>query len=99
MKNMEKKEGVRRKKVDYFFVSSRRRHTRYWHDWSSDVCSSDLDRAEHPAQRAALEGLDRRGPHPHRVVLGHERGVVGQQGQPPPVGTRGAGDALVDQPA
>src|SRR3712207_7584191 len=25
-----------------FFVSSRRRHTRYWRDWSSDVCSSDL---------------------------------------------------------
>src|SRR3712207_9300296 len=23
-------------------VSSRRRHTRYWRDWSSDVCSSDL---------------------------------------------------------
>src|SRR3712207_9443749 len=26
-----------------FFFSSRRRHTRYWRDWSSDVCSSDLD--------------------------------------------------------
>src|SRR3712207_7343733 len=26
----------------YFFFSSRRRHTRYWRDWSSDVCSSDL---------------------------------------------------------
>src|SRR5947209_585209 len=24
--------------------SSRRRHTRYWRDWSSDVCSSDLRR-------------------------------------------------------
>src|SRR5947209_3411731 len=23
--------------------SSRRRHTRYWRDWSSDVCSSDLN--------------------------------------------------------
>src|SRR3712207_8262254 len=22
-----------------FFFSSRRRHTRYWRDWSSDVCS------------------------------------------------------------
>src|SRR3712207_7110139 len=28
-----------------FFFSSRRRHTRYWRDWSSDVCSSDLDEA------------------------------------------------------
>src|SRR3982750_4130270 len=27
---------------DFFFFSSRRRHTRYWRDWSSDVCSSDL---------------------------------------------------------
>src|SRR3712207_6990226 len=27
-----------------FFFSSRRRHTRYWRDWSSDVCSSDLAR-------------------------------------------------------
>src|SRR3712207_1795860 len=32
-----------------FFFSSRRRHTRYWRDWSSDVCSSDL---------AASMGLD-----------------------------------------
>src|SRR5437879_10270453 len=26
----------------HFFFSSRRRHTRYIGDWSSDVCSSDL---------------------------------------------------------
>src|SRR3712207_5682971 len=30
--------------IRYFFFSSRRRHTRYWRDWSSDVCSSDLFR-------------------------------------------------------
>src|SRR3712207_7659290 len=34
----------------FFFFSSRRRHTRYWRDWSSDVCSSDL--------AAILAGLD-----------------------------------------
>src|SRR5690625_4677306 len=28
----------------YFFFSSRRRHTRWPRDWSSDVCSSDLGR-------------------------------------------------------
>src|SRR5690349_22223969 len=28
---------------DYFFFASRRRHTRSLRDWSSDVCSSDLD--------------------------------------------------------
>src|SRR2546430_5581035 len=32
-----------------FFFSSRRRHTRFDCDWSSDVCSSDL--AEVPIQR------------------------------------------------
>src|SRR5690606_41136771 len=26
----------------WFFFSSRRRHTRFSRDWSSDVCSSDL---------------------------------------------------------
>src|SRR5438046_10377746 len=29
--------------VSLFFFSSRRRHTRLVSDWSSDVCSSDLD--------------------------------------------------------
>src|SRR2546426_1423136 len=29
-----------------FFFSSRRRHTRLQGDWSSDVCSSDLQRLE-----------------------------------------------------
>src|SRR3989337_852224 len=27
---------------NFFFFSSRRRHTRCYRDWSSDVCSSDL---------------------------------------------------------
>src|SRR3712207_9123611 len=36
----------------FIFFSSRRRHTRYWRDWSSDVCSSDLD------VRLLLEGRD-----------------------------------------
>src|SRR5207253_6132639 len=30
----------------FFFFSSRRRHTRWPRDWSSDVCSSDLVRAD-----------------------------------------------------
>src|SRR5207253_6474341 len=29
-----------------FFFSSRRRHTRWPRDWSSDVCSSDLERGK-----------------------------------------------------
>src|SRR5256885_5386257 len=40
--------------VELFFFSSRRRHTRLQGDWSSDVCSSDLETA-----REALEFLVR----------------------------------------
>src|SRR3712207_7684934 len=36
---------VHRGGLPVFFFSSRRRHTRYWRDWSSDVCSSDLGTA------------------------------------------------------
>src|SRR5689334_24033175 len=32
-----------REQARVFFFSSRRRHTRWNCDWSSDVCSSDLD--------------------------------------------------------
>src|SRR2546430_3263138 len=35
--------GEQSKASDAFFFSSRRRHTRFDCDWSSDVCSSDLD--------------------------------------------------------
>src|SRR3712207_6874474 len=38
-----------------FFFSSRRRHTRYWRDWSSDVCSSDLSTDDLPLGRALRE--------------------------------------------
>src|SRR5256886_6201721 len=43
--------------IDLFFFSSRRRHTRFDCDWSSDVCSSDLV----PAPRAD-------GPEPWRAL-------------------------------
>src|SRR5258707_7542996 len=39
--------------LTFFFFSSRRRHTRYWRDWSSDVCSSDLA-FDGPLQRLEL---------------------------------------------
>src|SRR5205807_6664116 len=38
-----------------FFFSSRRRHTRLQGDWSSDVCSSDLDEDGAPVCGAAVE--------------------------------------------
>src|SRR5476651_2817922 len=34
--------GSGSKAMMIYFFSSRRRHTIYWRDWSSDVCSSDL---------------------------------------------------------
>src|SRR5690606_40175099 len=41
-----------------FFFSSRRRHTRFSRDWSSDVCSSDLeeDREAHGAEEETVDG-------------------------------------------
>src|SRR5699024_5335503 len=47
----------------YFFFSSRRRHTRSKRDWSSDVCSSDLEVADLGFGKcrfalAALKGTD-----------------------------------------
>src|SRR5690606_39650757 len=44
----------------YFFVASRRRHTRFSRDWSSDVCSSDLETVQaelHDAGKGAVEFL------------------------------------------
>src|SRR5690606_15336322 len=38
-----------------FFFSSRRRHTRFSRDWSSDVCSSDLLEAAAAARRGDAE--------------------------------------------
>src|SRR6266487_2487203 len=43
-----------------FFFSSRRRHTRWTGDWSSDVCSSDL--SSHSSAEAALEEIPRHKP-------------------------------------
>src|SRR5436309_6303013 len=53
-----------------FFFSSRRRHTRFSRDWSSDVCSSDLH-VVYAAEDAvvAVGGL-------HRAVAAQERPVV-----------------------
>src|SRR5207245_8119473 len=42
----------------FFFFSSRRRHTRCYREWSSDVCSSDLDpeRITYPLRRIGPRG-------------------------------------------
>src|SRR5690625_7987956 len=47
----------------FFFFSSRRRHTRWPRDWSSDVCSSDLNVAVgHGAVLHRRQGLAARAP-------------------------------------
>src|SRR5215203_2280167 len=65
-----------------FFFSSRRRHTRYWRDWSSDVCSSDLLCARH--RDAGTRWDDYR-----RVTLGRARGGCATRGDR---GRHGGGD-------
>src|SRR5690348_17714444 len=50
----------------FFFFSSRRRHTRWTGDWSSDVCSSDLladDGQNAFGERANARGDNRIGRH------------------------------------
>src|SRR5690606_39943943 len=41
----------------FFFFSSRRRHPRFSRDWSSDVCSSDLEFLEVIGEEAAEDPL------------------------------------------
>src|SRR2546426_12111681 len=43
----------------FFFFSSRRRHTRLQGDWSSDVCSSDLEAAKADVQGLAQLSAER----------------------------------------
>src|SRR5437762_13537968 len=57
-----------------FFFSSRRRHTRYIGDWSSDVCSSDLEPVGlDPRQEGEEGGLEMR-------EVGREGGGIGGLG-------------------
>src|SRR2546430_8715179 len=43
----------------FFFFSSRRRHTRFDCDWSSDVCSSDLEFDSEEAMNRAFASPER----------------------------------------
>src|SRR2546430_16379027 len=86
--------GSKATHVRFFFFSSRRRHTRFDCDWSSDVCSSDLAGAVPPpgfgvgavagaAVRGAGEGLQVGPVHGQRRAGGFELGGGGWL--PPPV--------------
>src|SRR5690606_40351998 len=58
-----------------FFFSSRRRHTRFSRDWSSDVCSSDLEagRVDAVRRRPAADPVDA----VTREILDSAHGKVG----------------------
>src|SRR2546430_14036932 len=55
----------------FFFFSSRRRHTRFDCDWSSDVCSSDLVTPDAPGRYLTATGR------PSLGSTGRERGAAG----------------------
>src|SRR2546427_6207394 len=59
----------------FFFFSSRRRHTRFDCDWSSDVCSSDLE-STLGWVHAPLTGKT-----PHMVVTGRTANLRAGPGQ------------------
>src|SRR2546430_7608913 len=71
-----------------FFFSSRRRHTRFDCDWSSDVCSSDLQVQRRAGEggrdargrRVAAELQGRPGPVRREQEDGDRRTVRGDQG-------------------
>src|SRR5438876_12282052 len=50
-------EKARRVGVLFFFFSSRRRHTRWTGDWSSDVCSSDLGKSQRFSSMNSLKKI------------------------------------------
>src|SRR5690606_40087882 len=66
-----------------FFFSSRRRHTRFSRDWSSDVCSSDLTQTE-PCEVAArdevIPQVARDLPRERTITVGH-RAPIGDRAQ------------------
>src|SRR5256885_4835497 len=66
--------------VIVFFFSSRRRHTRLQGDWSSDVCSSDLDAARIAVQQPRAQVLFQlgHGARDARLACAQQRGGLGE---------------------
>src|SRR5688572_31508214 len=62
-----------------FFFSSRRRHTRFDCDWSSDVCSSDLD--DQTGVFGKLSRVGARNLSAESLLRTHPAGVAGATGQ------------------
>src|SRR2546430_12592387 len=68
----------------FFFFSSRRRHTRFDCDWSSDVCSSDLKGRQCRDRRRHVRTVrdERRGEHPPAPSAAQEGQVSGSTTAP-----------------
>src|SRR6266568_7260167 len=79
----------------FFFFSSRRRHTSWNCDWSSDVCSSDLggligDAPPHPVEQQRQRHVVRRGELRHELPeLEHEA-----ERRPPQPGASGFAEGV-----
>src|SRR5438270_3256413 len=71
--------------LHFFFFSSRRRHTRFDCDWSSDVCSSDLRATAPPVGGGGGRDGGRAPAHGGAVArLVSARGRRGRRAGPPP---------------
>src|SRR5690606_40862118 len=82
----------------FFFFSSRRRHTRFSRDWSSDVCSSDLDETDERVCRTGCRsqglrdgGTQGRQERPCRALRADTRGP--REGSQTPAGAAQIGRA------
>src|SRR5690606_1954188 len=59
----------------YLFFSSRRRHTRFSRDWSSDVCSSDLEAFLASVEGDMLDALEGAEDLAKAVAAAHDAGA------------------------
>src|SRR6266508_1611515 len=85
--------GYRVRPPPLFFFSSRRRHTRWPRDWSSDVCSSDLDPDDPFLQPPEAVRDDKRRPSPPVERLR----LLVPAGEPLPAAAEGASAMLSRQ--
>src|SRR2546430_9922366 len=78
LKILKTDDTVRMRVEWFFFFSSRRRHTRFDCDWSSDVCSSDLH------TRRVSQGLDTTGAGYEKVTSAAQRAIALDPNLPEP---------------